>query len=113
VQPLETGSGLAEIQFQILNAVMDDVEDVEQIYLAVNYSSFEAGSIQPEHPLRIIIDELILLLLCGYLEAPLFCNLHVPRPLDPLMIHHNWFGPTEGGKLAWAAHKKSPPQTRS
>jgi hypothetical protein len=29
-------SDLTELQFQILNAMMDDAEDIEQIYLAAN-----------------------------------------------------------------------------
>jgi hypothetical protein len=99
---------LTELQFQILNAMMDDAEDLEQIYLAANRSSLEAGSIQPEHPLRDIIDELNSLLKGAYVEAPKSCNTSLPLPPDSSLLHHYWFSPTEKGKQAWKAYKASP-----
>jgi len=109
MMPVENLPRLTELQFQILNAVMDDAEDVEQIYLAVNSSSLETGSIQPEHPLRDIIDELNSLLKKGYVEAPRFCNTSsLPQPPDSSMLHHYWFSPTEKGKRAREAYKVSP-----
>jgi hypothetical protein len=32
---------MAELRFHILDAMMDDSEDVEQVYLSVNQSRFE------------------------------------------------------------------------
>jgi hypothetical protein len=99
---------MTELQFQILNAMMDDAEDVEQIYLAANRSSLEAGSIQPEHALRAIIDELNSLLRGCYVEAPKFCNRSsLPQPPDPALLHHYWFCPTEKGRQEWAAYSRT------
>ena len=96
---------MTELQFQVLNATMDDAEDVEQIYLAVNRRSLQAGSIQPEYPLREIVDGLDLLLKDGYLDAPKFCNeTSLPMPPDRSLLHHYWFRPTEKGKQAWRAY---------
>ena len=78
---------MTELQFQVLNATMDDAEDVEQIYLAVNRRSLQAGSIQPEYPLREIVDGLDLLLKDGYLDAPKFCNeTSLPMPPDRSLL---------------------------
>ena len=106
---IKSSPRLTELQFQVLNAMMDDAEDVEQIYLAVNRNFLESGSIQPEHPLRDIIDELKSLLLGGYLQAPKSCNPHTPQPPDISLLHHYWFSPTEKGKQAWEAHRVSSP----
>lgn len=106
--PLES-SRLTELQFQILNAMMDDPEDVEQIYLAVNRSFLEAGSTAPVHSLRDVIDHISGLLSGGYLEAPKFCNPHTPHPPDSSLLHHYWFGPTKQGKHAWEAYRVSLP----
>ena len=106
--PVES-SRLTELQFQILNAMMDDPEDVEQIYLAVNRCFLDAGSREPVHSLRDIIDELRGLLSGGYLETPKFCNPHTPQPPDSSLLHDYWFGPTKKGKDAWGAYRASLP----
>jgi hypothetical protein len=105
---LESAPRLTELQFLILNEMMDDAEDVEQIYLAVNGNSLEAGSLEPAHPLRAIIDEVSSLFKERYVEAPRFCNSSLPQPLDSSLLHHYWFSPTEKGKQAWKAYKVSP-----
>jgi hypothetical protein len=104
--PVES-SRLTELQFQILNATLDDPEDIEQIYLAVNRGFLDPGYIQPKHSLRDVVDEVRSLLLGGYLEAPKFCNPLTPQPPDSSLLHHYWFGPTEKGKHAWEAYRVS------
>jgi hypothetical protein len=106
---LESAPRLTELQILILNAMMDDAEDVEQLYLAVNRSSLEAGSLEPAHPLRAIIDELNSLFKESYVEAPRFCNSGLPEPLDSSLLHHYWFSPSEKGKQAWKAYNVAPP----
>jgi len=87
---------------------MDDAEDFEQIYLVVNRPSLRAESLQPEYPLRDVVDELNSLLKNGFLEAPKFCNeSSLPMPPDRSLLHHYWFGPTESGKQAWEGHRAS------
>jgi hypothetical protein len=105
--PIESAPRLTELQFQIINAMMDDAEDIERIYLAINWKAIEAGSIQPEHSLSQIIDELSPLLRSGYVEAPKYCNPSLPLPPNISLLHHYWFGPTEKGKQAWEAYKVS------
>src|SRR5277367_6611512 len=96
--PAESPLRLSELQFQILNATMDDAEDLEQIYLAINPGVIESGTLQPQYSLRSVVDELDSLLNKGYLEAPLFCNPSLPQPPDRSRIHHYWFALTDEGK---------------
>lgn len=105
---LESAPRLTELQFLILNAMMDDVEDVEQIYLAANGVRLRRD-LEPAHPLRAIVDELSSLFKEKYVEAPRFCNSGLPQPLDSSLLQHYWFSPTEKGKQAWKACKVSPP----
>jgi hypothetical protein len=110
MKSVESAPRPTELQFQILNVMMDDAEDVEQIYLAANRRSLETGSIQPEYPLGEIVDELGALLRRGYVEAPKFCNeSSLPQPPDSSLLHHYWFSPTEKGKQVWEAYRASPP----
>ena len=98
---------LTHLQFEILNAMMDDSEDVEQIYLAVNRKVLEmSGEIscgQPKYQLVLVIDEIGRLLEGGLLEARISWDESV-APLDPVnqaKFHYYWFGPTEKGKAEW------------
>jgi hypothetical protein len=98
-------AGIAELRFQILNAMMDDCEDVEQVYLSANENRFETET-QPEFPLREIIDEMKSMIEEGYIKADL-SNDKKLAPLDdinPSLFHHYWFSPTKQGKELWAAH---------
>ena len=93
---------IAELRFQILDAMMDDREDVEQVYLAVNRSRFES-EIQPQFCLREIIDEMKFMLDEGYIKAD-YSNNEKLAPLGDVktsLFHHYWFSPTETGKEAW------------
>jgi len=96
---------IAELRFQILDVMMDDSEDVEQVYLSVNRSHFETET-QPQFYLREIIDEMRFMLEEGYIKA----NYSNDEKLAPLVavnhstFHHYWFTPTEKGKEVWAAH---------
>jgi hypothetical protein len=96
---------IAKLRFDILNAMMDDSEDVEQVYLAANESRFETGT-QPQFPLREIIDEMKLLLEEGFIK-PHFSNDEKLAPLGVVNLsqfHHYWFSPTKKGKELWADH---------
>ena len=67
---------------------------------------------QPDHPLRKIIDELTFLLKEAYVEAPKFCNTSVPTPPDGSFLHHYWFSPTAKGKQAWKGYNVIPPAAK-
>lgn len=85
--------------------MMDDSEDVEQVYLFVNENRFATG-LQPEFCLREIIDEMKLMLEEGYINAD-YSNDEKLAPLgdvNQLMFHHYWFSPTQKGKEVWAGH---------
>jgi len=88
--------------------MMDDAEDIEQIYLCANHSYFETtNSLSPEYPLRDIIDGITNLLESGLIEAK-YTNDESAAPLsevNPILIHHYWFGPTENGVAAWRAYQ--------
>jgi|SRR5579863_1045773 hypothetical protein len=99
---------IAKLRFNILNAMMDDSEDIEQVYLAANESRFETGT-QPQFPLREIIDEMKLMLEEGFIK-PDFSNDEKLAPLGAVSLsefHHYWFGPTQKGKEVWAAGPKA------
>jgi hypothetical protein len=99
-------TAIAELRFHILDVMMDDSEDVEQVYLSVNRSRFETG-LQPEFYLREIIDEMELMLEEGYIKAD-FSNDKKLAPISNVnssLFHHYWFSPTEKGKEVWAAHQ--------
>jgi hypothetical protein len=96
---------IAKLRCHILNAMMDNCEDVEQVYLSVNESRFETEP-QPEFSLREIIDEMKLMLEEGYIKVD-FSNDEKLAPfgdINPSLFHHYWFSPTEKGKEVWAAH---------
>jgi len=99
---------LTELQFQILNAMMDDAEDIEQIYLAANIRAFETSPGQPQFPLRGIIDEVKHLLEQDYIKAELTGD-ETLAPLSkvvPAMLHYYWLSPTTKGLQAWEQHPK-------
>lgn len=107
ITPSEVVPRLTPLQFQILDALMDDAESVEQIFLAANWKWLEAGSEKPRTTMKAIIDELKFLLKSGYAEAPRFCNPNLPQPLDGARLQDYWFGLTEKGRQAWEAYKAS------
>jgi hypothetical protein len=90
---------IAELRFHILDAMMDDSEDVEQVYLSANEVRFETET-QPQFPLRGIVDEMRLMLEEGYIK-PDFSDDEQQAPLGLInvsLFHHYWFSPTEKGK---------------
>jgi len=98
----------AELRFHILNVMMDDSEDVEQVYLSVNRDRFETDR-QPEFYLREIIDEMKSMLEEGYIKTE-FSNDEKLAPLgdtNSSLSHHYWFAPTQKGKEVWAARPKA------
>jgi hypothetical protein len=96
---------VAELRYHILNAMMDDSEDVEQVYLFVNESRFGAG-VQPKFCLREIIDEMKSLLEEGFIKADYSSDEKLASlgEVNLLLFHHYWFSPTKLGKEIWAAH---------
>jgi len=92
--------------------MMDDAEDIEQVYLCVNHRYFETtNSLSPEYPLRAIIDEITNLLRDGLIGAK-YTNDESAAPLsklNPSLIHQYWFSPTENGTAAWKAYSRQDP----
>jgi hypothetical protein len=89
--------------------MMDDAEDVEQVYLCINHSKFETtNSLSPEYPLRDIVDEVMQLLESGLIEAK-YTNDESAAPLSEInsaLIHNYWFYPTENGRAAWKGYQR-------
>jgi hypothetical protein len=105
---------IAELRFHILNAMMDDSEDLEQVYLSANESRFETEA-QPRFPLREIIDEMKLMLEEGSIKAD-FSNDEKLAPLGDVnhsLFHHYWFSPTKKGEEVWEASSGRPPAGKS
>jgi hypothetical protein len=105
---------IAELRFCILDAMADDCEDVEQVYLCANQDYFEPGS-QPRFCLREIIDKMKLMLEEGYIK-PDFSNDEQQDPLalvNPSLFYHYWFSPTKKGKEVWEMNSRRPPSKRS
>ena len=109
---------LTELQFEILDGMTDDYEDVEQLYLYAN-RNFEAERrlnvsmplmiVGTRFPLRDVIDEVRNLLERGLVRAK-YSNDESAAPLSPVNVaalHHYWFGATAIGTEAWKAHSKS------
>jgi hypothetical protein len=110
----KSAAEIAELRFQILNAMMDDSEDVEQVYLSTNETRFETET-QPQFPLREIIDEMKFMLEEGYIK-PDFSNDEKLAPLGEVnlsLFHHYWFSPTKRGKEVWEVTSGRPPANRS
>jgi hypothetical protein len=95
----------ADLRFHILDAMVDDCEDVEQVYLCLNRGRFGMPP-QPQFFLREIIDEMKLMLEEGYIKADHSNHeqLAPPGAVNSSLFHHYWFSPTEKGKEVWAAH---------
>jgi hypothetical protein len=94
---------IVELRFHILGSMMDDAEDVEQVYLSANRGEFLKEPPQSRFALREIIDEMKFMLKEGYIKAH-FSNSEKHAPLDDInfsLFHHYWFSPTETGKKAW------------
>jgi hypothetical protein len=94
---------IAELRFNILNSMMDDAEDIEQIYLSTNRDEFSKEPRQPRFSLREIIDEMKFMLREGYIKADI-SNDEKQAPLGDvnlMLFHHYWFSPTKTGKEAW------------
>jgi len=90
---LSSMNSITQLQYQVLDSMMDDAEDVEQLYLGV----------RDQFALRDVIDAVNGLLLEGLIEIR-YTNDEATAPLNPInhaMIHHYWFGPTSAGKSAW------------
>lgn len=89
---------LTPLQLEILDVMMDDYEDVEQVYLSVNRNAFERNPCVPQFRLRDVIDDLKSLLAEGLVElAPSQC-----QPAGPeVEFHEQWFFPTDKGREAW------------
>ena len=113
----ESGTKLTELQFVILDCMVDDYEDIEQLYLCANRQTaeehrlgtqFPLKIISVSYPLREIVDEVACMLEEGYVVAK-YSNDEKVAPLESVnsaALHHYWFGPTQKGTEAWQAHHK-------
>ena len=100
---------LTALQLTILRGMVDDYEDIEQLYLYANRTIVERGQLQVpttssqiRFPLRELMDEVANLLREGYIE-PKYSNDEKLAPLHPVnlkVLHHYWFGPTDKGKAS-------------
>jgi hypothetical protein len=99
---------LSELKFAILNAMMDDYEDLEQIYLTINRDALKSKG-QPDHLLVTIADEILALLDAGLIEPRSSWKEDVApiSKLNRTAIHCYWFFPTEKGKNEWKNHATS------
>jgi hypothetical protein len=94
---------IAKLRFHILDVMMDDAEDVEQVYLSANRDGLLNEPLQPRFALRDIIEEMKLMLGEGLIEVK-YSNDERQAPLNNinvLLFHYYWFSPTESGKEAW------------
>jgi hypothetical protein len=103
---------LTELQFAIINAMMDDYEDLEQIFLGMNREALEATREpnfgQPRYRLVEIVDEIPSLLEQGLIRAHILSS-EGATPLsqvDQTRIHDYWFAPTRKGKGEWKNHQR-------
>jgi hypothetical protein len=98
---------LTELQSAIINAMMDDYEDVEQVYLGINRECLETTNEptygQPKWRLVDMVDEMLRMWEDGLISAHTL-STEGAAPLnriDHAGIHNYWFAPTEKGKAEW------------
>lgn len=96
---------LSELQLAILNAMMDDYEDLEQVYLTINRAALRTNG-QPKHLLVMIADELLALVDNGLIEprSSWKDDIAPVAKLNRAAIYCYWFSPTEKGKNEWRQH---------
>jgi len=101
------------LRFAILDSMMDDAEDIEQLYLSVNRAGFATGPFQPKFFLRDVVDEIVCLIEGGLIEAK-YSNDQARCPLnklEPTLLHHYWFAPTKSGMELWKRSKETKSST--
>jgi len=94
----------------LLDSMMDDAEDVEQLYLAVNRSTCAIGPCQPRFLLRYLIDEISCMLEGGIIESK-YSNDEANAPLDSInasLLHQYWFSPARAGMELWRRARGMP-----
>ncbi len=86
---------ITQLQYGVLDSMMDDAEDVEQLYLGL----------RDQFTLREVIDAVTSLLANEMIEVKYTNDERIApvSPINPAMIHHYWFNPTAKGKAAWEA----------
>ena len=97
---------LTDIQFAILDAMADDAENIEQIYLDANSEYINGERPNIKYLLHTLIDEIVCLLKGGYVE-PQYSHNEKIAPLSSVnlsALHYYWFSPTDKGRAAWQAH---------
>jgi len=103
---------LTQLQFEILNARMDDYEDVEQVYLTINREFLESRAEpnygQPKYRLVLVIDEMRQMLEDGFIKAHISWdeNLAPVSQLNQAALHYYWVAPTDRGKDQWENHHR-------
>jgi hypothetical protein len=102
---------LTQLQFEILNAMMDDYEDVEPVYLTINREFLESRDEpnygQLEYRLVLVIDEIRQMLEAGLIKAHISCDENIAPLSQPnqAALHYYWFAPTDRGKDQWKIHR--------
>jgi hypothetical protein len=94
------------LRFEILDAMVDDWEDAEQVYLSINRERLMACG-QPRELLVRVIDELRQMLSEGLIEAQRSWDETIAplSTLDLTRIHYYWFSPTQKGQETWRSRK--------
>ena len=111
----QSKSKLTELQFIILDGMVDDYENLEQLYLYANREFAEERKASVHHPhillqvrfpLRDIVAEVRNMLGEGLIEAKA-CNdkeVALPPLIDFSALHDYWFGTTARGIEAWKTY---------
>ncbi len=103
---------LTELQFKILDAMMDDYEDLEQVYLTINRESLESRGEpkygQPKYRLVPVFDEIGRMFEGGLIKAHISWdeNTAPVSQANRAALHYYWFAPTEQGKDEWKNYPK-------
>lgn len=104
----ESDRHLTDIRFAILDAMADDAEDVEQIYLSANRGGLAKVPFKVRFQLHVLMDEMVRMLKDGYIEAKYSNDQSVaplaPAPVNPAFLHYYWFVPTGKGRAAWETY---------
>lgn len=92
--------------------MMDDYENVEQVYLGMNREALgatkEPNFGQPKYRLAAIVDEIASLVEEGFIRAHILSSAGATplSQVDQTRIHDYWFAPTEKGKREWKNHQR-------
>jgi len=97
---------ISRLQFEILNAMADDMENVEQVYLSVNELYLGNERFPVRYLLTQVIQEMASMLEEGFIEVKMSDDqaLAPLHPVNPEKLQYYWFAPTPKGKTEWDAY---------